>query len=239
MSVGEGCADGTREGLTAGNQSASSSATVPVPLIGPGASGAVLVLPVVNVGFDNLLDVSDLDQHVLRFQVGVDNLALPVHVVKTQKNLLGDLLYQSHGDTTVLIPLNQSKQVLSENLENHADVSSVGSFMFEGVEELDDVGLSGVVGVRRNNSLKKLNLVESSFCVVRSTSYDFEGNVTTALVVSGKPDCREVTPSQLPNNLVPSFLEGLTNLDRVVSSLTVVLVILLIGGVGFVLVSAS
>ncbi len=46
---------------------------------------------------------------------------------------------EMHGNTLVLMALDEAEEVFSENFENHADVSSVWALVFEVVEERDDV----------------------------------------------------------------------------------------------------
>lgn len=48
----------------------------------------------------------------------------------------------------MLIPLDEAEQVLSQDLEDHADVRSVGTGVTEVVEELNDVSPTWVVGIR-------------------------------------------------------------------------------------------
>lgn len=61
--------------LTARNQRASASSAVPIILFG------FFLGFLLDVRLDDLLHISDLDQHVLRLQVRVDNAALPVEIV--------------------------------------------------------------------------------------------------------------------------------------------------------------
>ena len=68
---------------------------------------------------------------------GVDDTTTPVHIIKTQQNLLRNLLADGHGYTLVLKSLDQPKEIFSEHFEHHANVSAVGSLMPEMVEEGD------------------------------------------------------------------------------------------------------
>ena len=45
---------------------------------------------------------------VLRFNIGVDKIAFVMEVLKTEKHLLRDDLYQVNCDAGLLVPLNKS-----------------------------------------------------------------------------------------------------------------------------------
>src|SRR6187399_1927388 len=62
---------------------------------------------------DDLLDIPDLDEHILRLQVGMDDTAFPVQVVQAQQDLLRYLLYQRHGNASVVPLLDETEQVLA------------------------------------------------------------------------------------------------------------------------------
>lgn len=64
-----------RKGLTARNQRASASSSIPVIFF------SFFLGFLLDVRLDDLLHISDLDQHVLRLQVRVDNAALPVEII--------------------------------------------------------------------------------------------------------------------------------------------------------------
>ena len=49
-----------------------------------------------------------------------------------------------HGHTLVLVTLNEAEEILSEDLEDHADMGAVGSLVTEVIEEGDDVGTTGM-----------------------------------------------------------------------------------------------
>lgn len=82
---------------------------------------------------DDLLHVSDLDQHVLRFQVCVDDSAFPVQVVQPQQYLLCDLLDQRHGNATVIPSLDEPQEILAQDFEHHTHMDSIRSLVFEGI----------------------------------------------------------------------------------------------------------
>ena len=66
---------------------------------------------------------------------GMDDTTTSVHIIETQQNLLRDLFADGHGHSLVLMPLDQAKEVLSEHLEDHANVGAVRALMPEMVEE--------------------------------------------------------------------------------------------------------
>ena len=110
--------------------------------------------------------------------------------------MLGDLLDQVHWDTLVLVTLDETEEVFSEDLENHADMCSVGTFVPEMIEKGDDVGTTGMglggrwrriwVGRggldrwcgRGDEPLEQLYFVEGGFCVSWGGLDDLEGYVT-------------------------------------------------------------
>lgn len=66
----------------------------------------------------------------------------------------------------MMISLDQTQQILSENFEDHADVRSIGTSMGEVVEEGNDMPSTGMIRIRFDYPLQELNLVESRFGVV-------------------------------------------------------------------------
>lgn len=114
----------------------------------------------------------------------MNDSALVVQVVETEKDLLGDLLDNVLRHTSMLISLDQAQEVLAEHLEDHAHVRSVGTGVTEVVDEADDVTSSGVRGGRIDDSLQQLNFVQGGFGVVVIRLDDFERDVP-ACAVSG------------------------------------------------------
>ena len=86
-------------------------------------------------------------------------------------------------DTLALVTLDETKEVLAEDFEDHADMCAIGTSVSKVVEEGDDVrsagmglgrGGSGVWVGRRGDyrgscgcdeTLEQLDLVEGSFCI--------------------------------------------------------------------------
>lgn len=154
----KGRVEGRGQGLAARDEGSPATASVSVILL-------VARLALDDL-FDNLLDIADFDQDVFGLEIGVNDAALAVEVVEAEEDLLGDLLDQGHRDSPVVPALNESKQVLAENLEDHADMRSVGPLVLKRVEEADDVLAAGMVGLGLDDAVEKLNLVDCRLGVV-------------------------------------------------------------------------
>lgn len=75
----------------------------------------------------------------------MDDLTLSMKEVQPQQNLLGYLLHERKRKSAAMVmSLNETEQRLSQHLEDHADVDSIGSCMPEGVEKLNDVFATGM-----------------------------------------------------------------------------------------------
>ena len=127
---------------------------------------------------------------------GVDDAATAVHVVESEEDLLRDLLDKVHGHALVLVSLDESEQVLAQDLEDHADVGAVRPLVSEVVEERNDVRfarmclrgregrvrvLEGRLGRGRggcDESLEQLDLVECSLSVSWSGFDDLESDMS-------------------------------------------------------------
>lgn len=224
VEIGETGVQGAGQRLAARDEGSSPSATVAVVFL------VLLLRLVLDVGLDDLLHISDLDQYVLRFQVGVDNAALTVQVVQPEEDLLGDLLDQRHGDAPVVPSLDQAQQVLSQHFEHHADVHPVGAFVFKRIEQTDDVFAAGVGRVRLDDPVEQLDLVDGGFRVMSGGADDLQGDMLSGGGIAGQPDGREVTPAQFPHDDVASIVVGFAHGHGVVATLAVVLRIFLIRG---------
>ena len=138
--------------------------------------------------------MSDTAQLRMRrsIQTGMYDTTTTMHIIKTEKNLLCNLFAKVHGNTLVLMPFDETKQVLTEHLEHHAYMRAVGPLMTEVVEERNDMRSAGMglggrgwrVGIfgcggdwgggRCDETLQKFDFVERSFCVPRSRLDDLE-----------------------------------------------------------------
>lgn len=172
----EACVEGRRQWLAAGNQCPTSPPAVAIVLF-------VGWLTLNNL-LDNLFDVANLDQDVFGLQIGVNDATFPMQVVQAQQNLFGDLLDESHRNPPMIPFLDQAQQVFAQDLENHTDVCPVGPFMFEGVEEANDMFSAGVVRLCGNNLLQEFDLVDSGLGVVRSGTNNFERDMFSRCVIA-------------------------------------------------------
>ena len=160
----------------------------------------------------------------------MDHAATAMHVVESQQHLFGDLLDEVERHALVLVPADEAEEVLTENLEDHADMCAVWSTMAEVVEEADDVGTSRMSGVRGNNALEKLDLVKRSLCVAGGRLDDLEGDMAVEALVVCKPDGGKVAPAELADDGVAAVGEGVTDVDGVIAALDIVLPVLLVLG---------
>lgn len=85
-------------------------------------------------------------------------------------------------------PLDQTKQILAKDLENHTDVNTVRSFMLKRVQETDDMLPSGMVRIGRYNLVEQLDLIDGCLRIVSCRSYDLQRDVPSSLCVPGEPD---------------------------------------------------
>ena len=79
----------------------------------------------------NLADllVPEADDDVLGLEVGVDDLAHPVHVVQPDQALSRKSSYQRQWHTLVVVSLNNFQEVNSQNFKHHDEVLSIWSMM--------------------------------------------------------------------------------------------------------------
>ena len=67
-----------------------------------------------------------------------------IEEIKAHEDLPGDFLDKIKRKSLVVIPLQHFKQINSQDLKDHAEVVAVGTFVEEGVEEVEDVGVVSV-----------------------------------------------------------------------------------------------
>lgn len=84
---------------------------------------------------DDGLDIIDADEDVLWFEICVNDTAAAVHVVEAEEDLLRDLADKWHGDTLVLVTLDEPEKVFAEDLEDHTYVGAVWAFVSKVVEK--------------------------------------------------------------------------------------------------------
>jgi len=91
------------------------------------------------LGDFSYLFISEADNHVFRFEIGVDNAAHPVHVVEANQTLASKFSHEGDGYTLVVITFDELEEVDTEDLENHDEMLAIGAVVDERVEELDAV----------------------------------------------------------------------------------------------------
>lgn len=114
----------------------------------------------------------------------MDDATFAMEIVESQQDLFGDLLDKIHRNAAVVPPLDQAEQVLAQNLENHANVGSVGALVFERVEKADNVFPAGMVRLGLNNLIEKLDLIDGGFGVVGGRTDDLERDMLAVGIVS-------------------------------------------------------
>jgi hypothetical protein len=68
-------------------------------------------------------------------RTGVNDPTTTVHIIKAKEDLFSNLANEVMGDALSLMPLDQAEKVFSEDFENHADMSTMGTFVAKVVEE--------------------------------------------------------------------------------------------------------
>lgn len=94
----EGSVERRWQRLATGDEGSATSAAVSVILF--------IVWFVLDHLFNNLLDIADFNEDVFGLKIGVNDAAFTVQVIEAEKHLLGDLLYEWHGDTTMVPSLD-------------------------------------------------------------------------------------------------------------------------------------
>lgn len=97
-----------------------------------------------------------------------------MQIVQPEQDLFRDLLDDMCRDSSMLVPLDQPQQVLSQHLEHHANVRPVGSDVPKVIKQLHGVSSSRVVRVGRDELLEELYLVQCGFGVMTIRFDDFE-----------------------------------------------------------------
>lgn len=162
----------TWQWLTACNQGSSPSSPIAIIFL-----VFLLRLFFLHKRFHNLLDVANLDQNVLWFQIGMDDTTVAMQVIQTQEDLFRDLFDQRHWDATMIPALNQPEKIFPQHLKHHTDMNTIGSAMLKRIQEANNMLPARVVRVSLDDFIKKFNLINSRFSVMSSRSHNFQGNV--------------------------------------------------------------
>ena len=166
----------------------------------------------------------------------MDNLADSMQVVQAHQALLCHDANEGHGDTLVIIALDNFEQVDSKDFKHHHEVLSMGTVMQEAVQKLDAVAVVArnvlqffwllfVVFLERvepfgfhpvtGNLVQDFDFIKGGNQVVTGGPLDLERNISVVDYVLGQPHCRKVAPSKLLNNKIP-INQHLTNMHGVV-----------------------
>lgn len=91
-------------------------------------------------------DISDLclrelEEDIFRLEVSMDDSAESVEEIKTYEYLSGNFSAEVKRDTLVVVSLDDFQEIDTEDFEDKAEVVSVGSFVDEGVEELNNLAI--------------------------------------------------------------------------------------------------
>ena len=123
----------------------------------PSSSSIAIILLIVRFrffldkSFHNVFDIPDFDQNIFGFEIGMDDATFAMEIIQSQQDLFGDLLHQGHGYPTMIPSLDQTEQILSQDLKHHADVHPVRSLVLERIQQADNVFLARVIGIRLDN----------------------------------------------------------------------------------------
>jgi hypothetical protein len=182
---------------------------------------------------------SEAEKNVLWFEISVNDSADSVEEVQAHHDLPGDFLDQIEWQSFVIVPFENFEQINTQDFKHHTKVISIGTFVQERIQQVEDVRVisveSGLIGFIMMKSLDPLwiigfvsdllqnfYLIVRRFKIVRGTFHDFDGNIISMLEVLGKPDSRKVSPTKFLHKNV-SVDKHLAHMARMVPSNLVVL----------------
>ena len=224
ISLAEARVERTRQRLAASDESPP-----------PPPSVSVVFFPVLlcfgHILLDDLFYIANFDQHIFRFEVGVNDAAFAMKIVQAKKYLLRDLFYKGHWDAAVVPALDETKKILAQHFKDHADMVAVWTFVMKRVKKAHDVSAARVVLICIDNALKELDLIECGFGVVRGRTDDLKRNMFSGVVVSREPDGGEMAPAEFLNDCISAVVVLLANLYGVVAAFAVVFGVLFVGSV--------
>ena len=157
--------------LTSGDKSSSPSAAIAV------ISFTILVGIIFHIRLDDMFDIAYFNQDIFRLQVGVYNTTFAMHVVEAQKHLLCDLLYQRHGNASMIPALDKTQEIFAQHLKNHAHVDTIGASMFKGIEKTNDMFSARMTWFGLNNLAEQFDLINCGLGIVSSGAHDLKGDV--------------------------------------------------------------
>lgn len=100
-----------------------------------------------------------------------------MQIFQSEQNLLRDHLHKSGGNTRLLVPLNERKEVLAKRLEHDTDVDALRSTVLKGVEEGDNMVASRMPRARVHHLAEQLDLVTRCLGVAPGGFDHLEGGV--------------------------------------------------------------
>lgn len=74
-------------------------------------------------------------------------------------------------------PFDQTEEIFTQNFKDHTHMDTIGPFVFEGIEEADDVSSARMIRVCLDDFVQQFDFINGGFSVVRSRSDDFERDV--------------------------------------------------------------
>merc|ERR1711963_771390 len=104
---------------------------------------------------------------ILGFDVSMDDFTLGVQIMKAFKNLLHNKLDIVQRDALVIATNDELEEIMTQDLKNHANVSSVDTADLEIVQKLD---------APFAHTFEQTYFVESRLSVMCGTFYHLEGH---------------------------------------------------------------
>ena len=89
----------------------------------------------------------------------MDNTTLSMQVVQPKQNLFGNLLDKNFGDALVVVSLNKSQEIFTENLKDHAHMRAIGAIVSEGVKQTHNICATRVIRVGGDDTLKQTDFI--------------------------------------------------------------------------------
>jgi hypothetical protein len=125
----------------------------------------------------------------------MDDAAFSVEVIQPEEDLLCDLLDERHGNAAMVPSFDQTKQILPQHFKHHADMSAIGPFVFEGVQQAHNVFPSWVVRLSAHDLIEEFDFVYGGLGIMGSGADDLQGDVFLGNIVPREPHGREVSPT--------------------------------------------
>lgn len=108
----------------------------------------------------------------------MNKIAFVVEILESKKDLFSDDFDECARNAFALVPLDEGEEMLSERLENYADMGRLGSLVSKGVEKRDDMLASGMERRDGGDARQQFNLIPSGFGITACGLDDLEGSMT-------------------------------------------------------------